>query len=157
MIFFTAKLTRGRAAAMVVALGLILCALILLAGRRDAAAAVNAPAGGDKQLLGYIAALGWQVDPEPTERRDVVIPREFDDVYSRYNELQLAAGFDLSKYAGRQAEHLCYVVRNHPSGEDPVYLCLLVYNGAVIGGDLHSAALDGFMHPLAARGDLFPE
>ena len=32
-----------------------------------------------------------------------------------------------------------------------VYLTLYVYEGRVVGGDIHSAALNGFMHELRPR------
>ena len=33
--------------------------------------------------------------------REVLIPAEFDDVYLRYNEVQIAQGMDLRPFAGR--------------------------------------------------------
>ena len=33
-------------------------------------------------------SFGWQVDPTSETQENVYIPREFDDVYNRYNRLQ---------------------------------------------------------------------
>ena len=41
-----------------------------------------------------------------------------------------------------------YRVKNYPSGEENVIAQIIVLNYQVIGGDVHSSALDGFMHGL---------
>lgn len=99
--------------------------------------------------LKFISDLGWIVDEEPVEVRQIAIPQEFDDVYSNYNEIQLSQGYDLTKYAGRSAKRWTYVIRNYPdvsSDEDYVRINLLVCDGKIIGGDVCSIKLDGFMH-----------
>ena len=95
----------------------------------------------------FLTQLGWEV--EPHEFMEVMIPREFDDIYSEYNELQKSQGMDLTKYRGKRAMHYTYKVKNHPSGEDSVVLNLLVYKNKLIGGDVCSTKADGFMHGLA--------
>ena len=99
--------------------------------------------------LKFISDLGWIVDEEPVEVRQIAIPQEFDDVYSNYNEIQLSQGYDLTKYAGRSAKRWTYIIRNYPdvsSDEDYVRINLLVCDGKIIGGDVCSIKLDGFMH-----------
>ncbi|MBR4940559.1 MAG: DUF4830 domain-containing protein [Clostridia bacterium] len=96
-----------------------------------------------------LTSLGWTVDPEPVETREVVIPAEFSDVYKKYNELQQSQGFDLAKHAGSTATRWTMRVRNHPSGEEEVYATLLVIGSRVVGGDVCAARLDGFMHGLS--------
>ena len=99
--------------------------------------------------LKFISDLGWIVDEEPVEVRQIAIPQEFDDVYSNYNEIQLSQGYDLTKYAGRSAKRWTYIIRNYPdvsSDEDYVRINLLVCDGKIIGGDICSIKLDGFMH-----------
>ncbi len=97
----------------------------------------------------FLANLGWQVSPEPVEAKEVVIPAEFSDVYTKYNELQKTQGFDLSKCAGETAFRWTMRITNHPSGEEEVYATLLVINAKLVGGDVCAARLDGFMHGLA--------
>ena len=41
-----------------------------------------------------------------------------------------------------------YQIVNHPSGETNVRATLLIRNNKLIGGDVCSARLDGFMHTL---------
>ena len=99
--------------------------------------------------LKFISDFGWIVDEEPVEVRQIAIPQEFDDVYSNYNEIQLSQGYDLTKYAGRSAKRWTYIIRNYPdvsSDEDYVRINLLVCDGKIIGGDICSIKLDGFMH-----------
>ena len=99
--------------------------------------------------LKFISDLGWIVDEDPVEVRQIAIPQEFDDVYSNYNEIQLSQGYDLTKYAGRSAKRWTYIIRNYPDvseNEDYVRINLIVCDGKIIGGDVCSIKLDGFMH-----------
>ena len=99
--------------------------------------------------LAFISELGWIVDEEPIEIRQIAIPQEFDEVYDNYNEIQLSQGYDLTEYAGRSAKRWTYVIRNYPdvsADEDYIRINLLVCDGKIIGGDVCSIRLDGFMH-----------
>ncbi len=99
--------------------------------------------------LKFISDFGWIVDEDPVEVRQIAIPQEFDDVYKNYNQIQLSQGYDLTKYAGRSAKRWTYVVRNYPDvseNEDYVRINLIVCEGKIIGGDVCSIKLDGFMH-----------
>lgn len=98
--------------------------------------------------IDFLIGLGWQVDEETAEVKDVVIPLEFDEVYQNYNQIQLAQGFDLTPYAGRQMKCYSYSILNHPSGGQNVRANLLVYKERLVGGDICSLELDGFMHGL---------
>ena len=84
--------------------------------------------------------------------REIVIPEEFDDVYLRYNELQKKQGLDLSKYRSKRVKRWTYIIKNYPGyseTDDCVRINLLVFDGCVIGGDVSSVELDGFMHTFA--------
>lgn len=102
-----------------------------------------------EDVTGLMTELGWTVEPVPVETVEVVIPEVFSEVYSKYNELQLSQGLDLSKYAGKTATRWTVRVTGHPSGEEEVYATLLVINSRVVGGDVCSARLGGFMHGLS--------
>ncbi len=67
---------------------------------------------------------------------------------AEYNALQLQQGFDLRRYGGLICSMYTYRVLNYPSGDENVLAALFVYRNRVIGGDIHSTALDGFMHGL---------
>ena len=70
-------------------------------------------------------------------------------IRDRYNELQKQQGFDLSQYCGEVCESYTYMLNSYPSGETGVIAQLFIYKGRVIGGDIHSASLGGFMHGLS--------
>ena len=126
---------------------LLLCAA---AGQlSDAQAAPSCPEGSTpQQRLDYILSLGWEVhDGERCE--EVVLPEVFGSSYDSYLTLQRECGFDLSPYAGQTVQRYCYEVTNYPGGEGTVLLNLLVYQGQIIGGDVRTTALDGFMQSLA--------
>ena len=77
--------------------------------------------------------------------RQIRIPDQLDEVYTVYNSLQIEQGYNLDQYLGRTVELYTYTVTNY-DGEDEVYAHLMVCDGMIIGGDISSARLDGFMH-----------
>jgi len=120
-------------------------------GAAEAAAIKGREGKTEQQRQQFIADLGWQVGLQPIETVEVVIPQKFDEVYKRYNELQKLQGMDLSKKRGKRCTKYSYEVVNHPDGAENVRLNLLVCGGKIVGGDVCSLAMDGFMHSL-----LFP-
>ena len=100
------------------------------------------------ERLSFISQFGWEVDEDPVEVCEVVIPTEFDETYIQYNEIQLKQGFDLQTYSGMRVKRWTYSVKNYPGHENKNYIRinLLVYEGLVVGGDVCSIELDGFMH-----------
>ncbi|MBR5381959.1 MAG: DUF4830 domain-containing protein [Oscillospiraceae bacterium] len=151
MFVYTAKFSRGKAVALVLLLGAVLCCLILFAGGRSAksAGAFSAVVRDNEQRVAFLESLGWKIGREPLEEQTVVIPQQFGEVYGQYNELQRAQGFDLTKYAGCEATRYSYEVTNYPGEEGTVVADMIVYRGRVIAGDVQSAAIDGFMQGLA--------
>ncbi len=109
---------------------------------------VNGSDSSSVELKSFISSYGWSVNEEPDEVREVMIPAEFDDVYENYNSIQIAQGFDLSPIKGQRVKRWTYTVTNYPGyeTEDCVKINILVYNGCVVGGDVCSVRLDGFMH-----------
>lgn len=101
--------------------------------------------------MAYLASLGWEADPESEETRTVRIPDCGEGAMADYNELMEKGGFDLSDYEGKTVDQYSYVLTNYPGTDQKVFVTLYVYRGRVIGGDIHTAALDGFMHELRPR------
>ena len=93
----------------------------------------------------YLAAQGWTVDPKTETAQEITLPREIDGVLSDYNDLQRRQGFDLRPYSGLGCTVYSYVVTNYETDE-PVLCTIYLYKNRIIAGDVHSAALDGFMH-----------
>ncbi len=106
-------------------------------------------AGENEERVGFLRQFGWEVEPEPVSVEEVVIPAAFNQVYRRYNELQKAQGLDLEAYAGKTVKKVVYRVTNYQRQDTVVHATLLIYRDRVIGGDISSAELDGFMYGFA--------
>ncbi len=101
-------------------------------------------AATNEERVSFFSQFGWKVNTEPVEIKDVVIPTEFNDVYINYNNIQKEQGLDLTPYAGKTCRQWIYAVTNYPQIPE-VRATILVFDNKVIGGDLSTAALDGFM------------
>lgn len=109
---------------------------------------VNVRAATAEERIAYLSQFGWSVEDDPVEVSEVIIPETFDDTYTQYNELQKAQGYDLTVYAGKRVKRWIYRVTNYPGFEncDCIQATLLVFDGQIIGGDVCSTEIDGFMH-----------
>lgn len=108
----------------------------------------NPVAGNENERIAYLAQFGWSVDNEPVEIKEIIIPAEFDEVYEKYNAIQLEQGFDLNNYKLQRVKKWTYKINNYPGyeGRDCIRATLLISDGKVIGGDVCSVELNGFMH-----------
>ncbi len=118
---------------------------------------LNYSASTDEQRLNFIESLGLTVRNEPDSVKEFVLPDEFDEVYEEYNKIQKQTGLDLSAYKGNTVKKWTYTVTNYPDYEnsDVIKLTLIVCNGRIIGGDICSTELDGFMLPLTKQESLW--
>ena len=106
--------------------------------------------GSDNQKrIAFLAQYGWEVEEEPIECKDIAIPMTFGGVYQQYNEIQIKQGYDLEAYKGKTVKHYSYAVTNYPDTSHSVRANLLIYEGEIIGGDICSLNIDGFMHGFA--------
>ena len=94
----------------------------------------------------FLRQFGWEVKDEPLETVEVVIPTEFDTVFAGYNEIQKAQGLDLGKYKKKTVTRYTYEVTNYPDYDGTVHANVIVYRNRVIGGDVCTADMDGFIH-----------
>lgn len=106
-----------------------------------------------KERMSFISQFGWKVDEEPVQVKEVIIPTESDDVYNAYNDIQRLQGFDLTQFAGERVKCWTYTVKNYEGYENQecIHANILVYDGKVIGGDICSVELDGFMHGFSEK------
>jgi hypothetical protein len=157
MFIFTAKLSKRKLAAAVVATGALLIVIIILlsVGKgtpKASASASSRPSGTNiitnTDRIKFLGEHNWDVDEQPLEFEEVLIPSEFDEVLNGYNEMQKTQGYDLSKYKNKRVMRYSYNVRNYPNVNENVRANILIYKNTVIGGDVCSATLDGFMHGL---------
>ena len=151
MFICTLKFDRKKAAFCVVMIGLILIGIILLAGAHSQKTATggvieepNASVKTEKARVAYLTACGWKVESPALREESVVIPRSFSSVFEKYNELQKQQGFDLSRYCGMELKLYTYRVLDSGLG-DEVLAVLYVHDNCVVGGDVHSTALNGSM------------
>lgn len=136
MLIMTTKVDKRK---LLIALAAVLAAIagLLLLGRDDAQPTANLTAADTNDArVKFLTDLGWEVTASPAEATEVRIPREADEVFSRYNELQKNQGYDLTKYAGKKVMRYVYQINNFPDAKEPVYATLLVYKDRIIGGDI---------------------
>ena len=109
---------------------------------------------GAQDIAAYLAALGWQVEPEPIETQSIVIPRQFNGVYADYIKLQKEQGYPIENYAGMQAVRYSFRVTNYPTGEKDIVADVVLFGSEIIAGDIQSTASDGFMRALKQTGSI---
>lgn len=98
----------------------------------------------------YLASLGYETEEGSEREQTVKLPKEFGEVMEQYNLLQRSAGFDLEKYAGKSCTQYTYTVTNAGLSATATAV-LYVRGGTLIGGDIHSASLDGSLLPLVPK------
>ena len=156
MFVFTAKLNRKKVVVFVVALAVLLAAVILLVSLRgnrkppQEGAEVPLTVSDAAGAAAYLSSLGWQVEPQPLETKELIIPRSFTGVYADYAALQTSQGYPLTEYGGMRATRYTFRVNNYPSGEEGIVADVVVSGGTVIAGDIQCTASDGFMVGLKA-------
>lgn len=158
MFIFTAKLSRKKLIlGAVAAVGLcaaVFAAATALNATATAASTAVSPNGvkSNEDRVVYLESYGWTVQPDPLAVEELLIPETFDATYDQYLALQADQGFDLSKYCGKRVKRYTYLVTNYPTGEEGVQIGLLVYKNTVVGGDVLSSQLNGFIHGLDMPG-----
>ena len=126
--------------------GVILLAALLVFGAMRGSRAVSAElASTQGERVAFLDSCGWQVDPQSETEKQIHIPERFGDVYERYNDLQRQQGYDLEPFRGMDCTMYSYAVENWPDASQEVIADLYIRNDRVIGGDVHSTALNGFM------------
>ena len=100
----------------------------------------------NEDRIEFLRQFGWEVASEPKETAEVTIPAEFDKIFTGYNEIQKRQGLDLSDYKKKKVMRYTYEVTNYAGADGVVYANILVYRNRVIGGDICSADVSGFIH-----------
>ena len=100
-----------------------------------------------EDLTDYLESLGYEISETVWKSRQVVVPKDFDKVYTEYNEMQKKCGFDLTDYKGKEITLHTFAITNYKDVSD--VLCdLMVYKDSIIGGAIYTADVSGFMHGL---------
>ena len=139
MLVMTTKVDKRKLLIAAAALLAAIAGLLFLGGNdSQPTAAMTSPATVDtnEARVKFLTDLGWEVTTSPAEATEVKIPRDNDEVFARYNELQKSPGYDLPQYAGQTVLRYVYKINNYPDAKEPVYATLLVYKDRIIGGDI---------------------
>ena len=148
MLIWTARFSRKKAIAAVIAFGALMVVLILLTGRSSDPTDTPPQLTTNAERTAYLESLGWIVEPEPLETLQFLLPETLEEPYSSYNQLQLTQGFDLSACCGKQVTRYTYVVTNYPERTDGVQVNLYLCEERPVAGDLCCPGEDGFQLPL---------
>ncbi len=140
-------ITRSKAARYIIILAIALAALVLAAGKERPLLS-SEKIYGKEDISEALLSMGWESDISQLTEQSAVLPEQFDDTFVAYNAIQLKQGCDLSQYAGKQVTVYTVPITNYPDTTDTVLATLIVYKNKLIGGDIHAAAMDGFMLPL---------
>ncbi|MCM1054581.1 MAG: DUF4830 domain-containing protein [Bacteroides sp.] len=115
--------------------------------------AVKLTVGYFKGVLGSVSAeaaaeflegFGWELDKRDYSRDEIIIPKEFSEVYERYNAIQLKQGYDLTKYRTDTVIRYTFKVKNF-DGYENALAHVLAKGGKIIGGDICSTDMSGLM------------
>ncbi len=148
--FMTAKIPWKQLAAVLTLTAAF--ALCLLAGG-DPAKTDSAEVPTEKEIcLSYLKELGWEVT-DKTSSDQILLPETFGSEFDEFLELQKQGGFSLESHAGQTVTRCTFQLANYPTGDETVYADLLVLEGQIIGGEIRSSAIDGFMTALTAQSE----
>lgn len=136
----------------------ILCALLLAlavgglflwtSSTPDPVTTVDTVLDSNQARIDFLSELGWQVNSEPLETLQFLLPNPLTLAYLTYNELQLAQGYDLTPYAGQAVTRYTYQVENYPNRTSGVQLNLYLHQNIPIAGDVICPGADGFQASL---------
>lgn len=109
----------------------------------------------NKMIVEYIEGLGWKIEETPMEITHLSIPETFDSVYETYNAVQKHSGFHFEDFKGKKVVRYTYKVLNHTSSESSqVVAGVFVFENTIIGGEISSAEINGFMHALTETSNM---
>ena len=88
----------------------------------------------------YLKKLGFEVKAQPEGVVSEKVPKVFDAVYEKYNDLQRSQGFDLKRYSGKKVTSYTYEVTslsdNTKIESGKYFATLIVFKNRVIAADL---------------------
>ena len=108
-------------------------------------AEISCKVSDEDDIKGFLSAYGWEAT-DLLDKADVTVPADFDSVYESYNTLQKKQDFDLSKYKRKNVTRYTYKIENYPDYSGTVLADVIVYKNRIIGGDICSADVNGFIH-----------
>lgn len=151
MFIWTTHFSKKKALLALAAAAAIIVLLILLFGRRESA---EAPADlprltTNEERLAYLQSFGWELEAEPLETLQFLLPETLNEPYLTYNKMQEEQGFDLTGCAGKQIARYTYAVTNYPGRPLGVQANLYVCEEYPAAGDILCPGENGFQQGLA--------
>lgn len=157
MFVMTAKVSKTKIAAIITAVIALVVIIVIAVSAGGTAPSQSPTADTNDARVKFLAEYGWDVNAEPVQSQSVHIPDTAEnEVFARYNELQMSQGYDLTQYAAKKAQRYVYEILNYPDTEAdcPVYATMFVLDGNVIAGDVTNTAPSGKMHGFALPSEL---
>jgi len=152
MVILSAKVSKRKILTGLLVAAAVIVLLVYLCNKADTPSAEEEQteqtmdAGTNEGRIAFLASYGWAVAEAPTETQEVRVPEEFNDVFTRYNNLQKSQGFDLEPLAGKTLKRYVYRITNYPGGGENCYATVLVHKGKIVGGDVSCTDQGGKMH-----------
>jgi hypothetical protein len=142
------------AAVVVIAVGLLVTLIAVLPSNPNAAGTMGRAAASQRNIrtnedrVAFLESYGWIVSAEPLEVSDVLIPREFDAAYNKYNDMQRQQGMNIEKHRNKTLKRYTYLVTNYPGYNGMVIANLLMSGNTIVAADICTADVNGFVHGL---------
>ncbi|MBQ9756813.1 MAG: DUF4830 domain-containing protein [Clostridia bacterium] len=106
-------------------------------------------------IVKYIETLGWQIDSVPSEITHLTLPEHFDAVYETYSAVQTHSGFPFADFKGKRVTRYTYNVLNHKNSKtSKVTAGVFVYENTIIGAEISSGDMNGFMHAITETANI---
>lgn len=131
----------------------ILVVIVLICCEISTAENTGKNATNNSERIVFIKNSGYTLLSAEPETKAVKIPETFSDVYNNYNEIQRLAGYDLSDYKGCEVVIYTYKIETPQGYSGDCVFNMIVYNDRVIGGDVSSRILGGFMIPIKTKSE----
>lgn len=152
MLIMTIKLPERKKCILAGVLALLLLAGILgVVSAHGSSSDALAPREDPLVLcLDCLEGYGWEVASTPVSVEECTLDTQLSQDYLA---LQQEAGFDLSDDLGYVVTRYTFEILNYPTGEQGVLADLLVRDGVIVGGDVRTSGLNGFLHSLNRPSD----
>ena len=149
MLIWTTRFSRKKAGIGLLVLILAVAAALILGKTAPGTDPQEQPLlATNEDRVAYLESLGWELNPEPVETLQFLLLDTLEEPYLSYNQLQLAQGFDLTQYTGKQVTRYTYTVTNDPRCAQSVQANLYVCEEVPVAGDILCSGADGFQDTL---------
>ncbi len=99
----------------------------------------------EEERINFLKSISCETNKKADAITKIIIPKDFNAIYTEYNELQKAVGFDLVPYSNKECLQYTYNINN---ADTPTQVNLLVYDNIIIGGDIQQTESDGMIYAL---------